>query len=131
MASSSTSILNRFMPRTLTGRRTLVGYIFIMPFILGFLLWFLTPALVAMWLTVHEWKFTTPPKYVGLANLERMWTDDRFWISLRVTTTYTLISVPVGLLLGFLLAQSTICLVLCQPLLTRFCGHGSLILSSD
>ena len=54
MASSSTSILNRFMPRTLTGRRTLVGYIFIMP--------------------------------------------------LRVTTTYTLISVPVGLLLGFLLA---------------------------
>ena len=104
MASSSTSILNRFMPRTLTGRRTLVGYIFIMPFILGFLLWFLTPALVAMWLTVHEWKFTTPPKYVGLANLERMRTDDRFWISLRVTTTYTLISVPVGLLLGFLLA---------------------------
>jgi len=98
------SILSRLTPRTLAGRRTLIGYIFIMPFILGFLLWFLTPALVAMWLTVHEWKFTTPPKYVGLANLERMWTDDRFWTSLRVTTTYTLISVPVGLLLGFLLA---------------------------
>jgi len=55
-------------------------------------------------LTVHEWKFTTPPEYVGLENLARLWTDDRFWLSLRVTTIYTLVSVPLGLLLGFILA---------------------------
>jgi multiple sugar transport system permease protein len=98
------TLIQRLTPRTLAGKRTVVGYIFIMPFILGFLIWFLIPAGVALWLTVHEWKFTTPPKYVGLANIIRLWTDNRFWISLRVTSTYTLIAVPLGLLFGFILA---------------------------
>ncbi len=94
----------RFLPRTLAGRRTLTGYIFISPFILGFLLWFLVPAGVALWLTVHDWNLIAPPKYVGAKHLVSMWEDDRFWTSLSVTTTYTLVSVPVGLVLGFGLA---------------------------
>ena len=95
---------DRFLPRTLAGRRTLTGYIFISPFILGFLLWFLVPAGVALWLTVHDWNLIAPPKYVGAKHLVSMWEDDRFWTSLSVTTTYTLVSVPVGLVLGFGLA---------------------------
>ncbi|GIK71997.1 MAG: putative ABC transporter permease protein YesP [Chloroflexota bacterium] len=94
----------RFLPRTLAGRRTLIGYIFISPFILGFLLWFIIPAGVALWLTVHDWNLISPPKYVGAKHLVTMWEDDRFWKSLSVTTTYTLVSVPVGLVLGFGLA---------------------------
>ncbi len=94
----------RFLPRTLAGRRTLVGYVFISPFILGFLLWFVIPAGVALWLTVHDWNLIAPPKYVGAKHLVSMWEDERFWKSLQVTTTYTLISVPVGLVLGFGLA---------------------------
>jgi multiple sugar transport system permease protein len=103
-AQLSTSWYSRFTPRTLAGRRTLVGYIFIMPFILGFLLWFLIPAAVAGWLTFHDWNLLTPPKYVGWANLQKMWADDLFWQALKVTTNYTLVAVPVGLLMGFILA---------------------------
>lgn len=88
----------------MAGRRTLIGYIFISPFILGFLLWFIIPAGVALWLTVHDWNLISPPKYVGAKHLVTMWEDDRFWKSLSVTTTYTLVSVPVGLVLGFGLA---------------------------
>lgn len=95
---------SRFSPRTIAGRRTLVGYIFISPFIFGFLLWFLLPAGVAGWLTFHDWNLTTDPKYVGLANLTKMWDDKLFWQALKVTTTYTLVAVPVGLVLGFTLA---------------------------
>ena len=94
----------RYSPRTLAGRRMITGYIFISPFILGFLLWFLAPALVALWLTVHDWNLISPPKYVGLKNIERMFTDKLFWQSLKVTLTYTLVSVPLGLVLGFILA---------------------------
>ena len=100
----ATHWFDRFLPRTLAGRRTLTGYIFISPFILGFLLWFLVPAGVALWLTVHDWNLIAPPKYVGAKHLVSMWEDDRFWTSLSVTTTYTLVSVPVGLVLGFGLA---------------------------
>ena len=100
----ATHWFDRFLPRTLAGRRTLTGYIFISPFSLGFLLWFLVPAGVALWLTVHDWNLIAPPKYVGAKHLVSMWEDDRFWTSLSVTTTYTLVSVPVGLVLGFGLA---------------------------
>ena len=100
----ATHWFDRFLPRTLAGRRTLTGYIFISPVILGFLLWFLVPAGVALWLTVHDWNLIAPPKYVGAKHLVSMWEDDRFWTSLSVTTTYTLVSVPVGLVLGFGLA---------------------------
>lgn len=94
----------RYSPRTLAGRRTIAGYIFISPFILGFLIWFLIPASVAMWLTFQEWNLISPPRYVGLANIARLWGDDLFWQSLKVTTTFTLVSVPLALLLGFGLA---------------------------
>ena len=72
LSTYSTHWYDRFTPRTLAGRRTLVGYVFIAPFILGFLLWFLIPAAVAGWLTFHDWNLLTPPKYVGLANLQSL-----------------------------------------------------------
>jgi len=95
---------NPFWPRTLAGQRTVIGYIFISPFILGFLFWFLAPALTAVWLTFQEWNLLSPPKYVGMANLQYLVNDDLFWQSLKVTTTYTLVYVPLNLVLGFLLA---------------------------
>ncbi len=101
---SATHWYDSISPRTLAGRRTIIGYIFISPFILGFLLWFLIPAGVALWLTVHDWNLISPPKYVGFKHLVTMAGDDRFWQSLKVTTTYTLVSVPLGLVLGFILA---------------------------
>ena len=88
---TTTHWYQRYSPRTLAGRRTLIGYTFISPFILGFVLWFLLPAVVAMWLTVHDWNLLSPPKFVGFKNFERMWNDKLFWQSLKVTVTYTLV----------------------------------------
>jgi multiple sugar transport system permease protein len=92
------------MPRTMGGRRTLTGYLFIMPFILGFLLWFLIPALVAVWLTFQRWNLISPPEYVGFENIVHLWNDKLFWQSLKVTINFTIVSVPLSLVLGFLLA---------------------------
>ncbi len=95
---------NRLTPRTMAGRRAVAGYIFISPFILGFVLWFLIPAATAGWLSFQDWNLLSPPKPVGFANFQKLWTDDLLWQSLKVTTIYTVVSVPVGLVLGFVLA---------------------------
>jgi multiple sugar transport system permease protein len=89
---------------TLQGRRTLAGYIFISPFILGVLIWVLIPALTAIWLVFQDWNLISPAKYVGLDNILRLGKDKLFWQALKVTTIYTLASVPLGLLLSFCLA---------------------------
>jgi multiple sugar transport system permease protein len=98
------AFVGKMMPRTLAGRRTLTGYLFIMPFILGFLLWFLVPALTAVWLTFQRWNLISPPEFVGMANITHLWEDKLFWQSLKVTVNFTIVSVPLGLVLGFLLA---------------------------
>ena len=84
--------------RTLRGRRTLTGYIFIGPFILGVLLWVLIPALTALWLVFHDWNLISPASYSGLDNILRLGGDKLFWQALKVTTLYTLAAVPLGLL---------------------------------
>jgi multiple sugar transport system permease protein len=100
------SKFNRFVHwfKTPSGRRTITGYLFIMPFILGVLFWVVYPSLMSAWLTVHEWNLITDPKYVGLKNFDKMFADKLFWKSLRVTTVYTFVSVPLGLIMAFLTA---------------------------
>jgi multiple sugar transport system permease protein len=86
------------------GRRTIVGYIFIAPFMLGFLLWFLIPALTSVWMAFQNWNMINPPKFIGLDNFKKIATDKLFWQSLKVTTVYTAVSVPLSLVVAFLLA---------------------------
>ncbi|MBI1881160.1 MAG: sugar ABC transporter permease [Chloroflexi bacterium] len=90
--------------RTLRGRRTLMGYIFIGPFILGVLVWVGIPASTALWLVFQDWNLIAPAKYSGLDNILRLGGDKLFWQALKVTTIYTLASVPLGLLLSFIMA---------------------------
>lgn len=90
---------------TLTQRRNFNGYLFISPFILGFLIWFLIPALIALYLTFHRWNLINPPEYVGLANIERLFNDPLLPQSLRATFIYTVVSVPLGLVVSFSLAM--------------------------
>jgi multiple sugar transport system permease protein len=89
---------------TLTQRRNITGYIFIAPFILGFIFWFLIPAIVAGYLTFQKWDLISPPKYVGLDNIQHLFNDPLLIQSLKATFVYTFLSVPLSLLLSFFLA---------------------------
>ena len=101
---TSLSWYDRFLPKTISGRRTLTGYVFISPFILGVLLWFLVPALTAFWLVFNEWNLISSPSFVGLKNIWKLFDDTLLLQSLKVTVIYTVVSVPVGLVLSFFLA---------------------------
>lgn len=89
---------------TLSQRRNITGYIFIMPFILGFLFWFLAPALVSVYLTFQKYNLISAPKYVGFDNIARLFSDPLLPQSLKATFLYTFLSVPLGLVLSFFLA---------------------------
>lgn len=90
---------------SLKQRRTIMGYIFISPFILGFILWFLIPAAVAAHLTFQKWNLLAPPSYIGTANIEKLFKDPLLPQSLKATFVYTFFSVPFGLVFAFFLAS--------------------------
>ena len=89
---------------SLRHKEALAGYVFILPAVLGFILWTAGPMLYSLWLSFHSWNLVQPPKWVGLGNYQQMWNDRIFWASVRATLTYAAILVPLFQLLSFSMA---------------------------
>jgi multiple sugar transport system permease protein len=86
-------------------KRHLIGYAFIAPWLLGFLVFVLGPFVVSIYLSFTRYEVVTSPVWVGLSNYRRLLTDDPlFWKSLTITLKYALVAVPVGILAGVALA---------------------------
>ncbi|NMB11476.1 MAG: sugar ABC transporter permease [Firmicutes bacterium] len=80
-------------------------YLFISPWIIGFLLFLGGPIVASAVLSFTDWNLLNPPSWVGVDNYLTIFTDDdMFWQSLKVTAIYTGASVPLGLMLSLLLA---------------------------
>ncbi len=81
------------------------GYIFLIPWLLGLLIFILGPILASAYFSFQEYDVVSPPRFIGLENYIRAFTADKqFWPSLWRTLYYSLIVVPVGLVGSLLLA---------------------------
>lgn len=86
-------------------RKSLTGYAFIAPWIIGFLAFTAYPFLSSVYLSFTRYDIVTPPVWVGAANYHTLLTGDAlFWKSLGVTFKFALIAVPLGIILGVSLA---------------------------
>ena len=92
----------RMTPRLL--RRNLAGWLFASPWIIGFLLWTVGPMIASLWIALTEWDLITSPRWVGLANVTAMFDDELVAQALKVTTIYAVVSVPIHIVVGLLLA---------------------------
>jgi multiple sugar transport system permease protein len=83
---------------SLTQRKALLGYLYISPFLLGFLLFVLGPALASAYFSLTEYQILSPPRFAGLANYARIARGDPlFWKSLGNTLYYAGLAVPLSL----------------------------------
>lgn len=94
----------RNKPSAMARREAVVGFIFISPWLLGFIVFLAGPILVSLYLSFTTYKPGLTPTFIGLANYTRMFGDALFYQSLRVTSIYTLLSVPVSLVTALVLA---------------------------
>lgn len=80
-------------------------YMFISPWLLGFLVFTAGPMLFAIYLSFTRWDVIGSPQWIGLANFKELFFDDpQFWISLKVTAIYSVIAVPLHLSSSLLVA---------------------------
>ena len=82
----------------------LVGYAFLAPWLIGFLVFVAGPMLASAALAFTDYNVITPPRFVGLANFEKLSEDPRFYISLYNTAFYTFLGVPAQLAVAMVLA---------------------------
>lgn len=86
-------------------REALDGYVAISPWLIGFVVLTLIPIAVSIYLSFTQWTIVEAPTWVGLDNYVRMFTaDPLFWQALKVTGLFVLISLPLKLVLGLMLA---------------------------
>jgi len=82
-----------------------VAYVFLMPWIIGILVFTLGPMLLSLLMGFADWDIITPARWRGAGNYAEMFTKDpRFWKSLWVTLVYTVFSVPLGMIVSLALA---------------------------
>ncbi len=80
------------------------GFLFVLPNTAGVLLFFVLPVIAAFVLGFVQWDLIQAPQWVGLGNYAALLQDPLFWIGLRNTIIYTVVSVPVSVFLSLLLA---------------------------
>ncbi len=86
-------------------KEAIVGYLFVSPWIIGFLAFTLWPFLQSIYLSFTRYNIVSPAKWVGTANYRMLLTQDPlFWHSAWVTIRFALFAVPLGIIFGIALA---------------------------
>jgi multiple sugar transport system permease protein len=86
-------------------KENLVGYLFISPWLVGFLVFTLYPFIQSIYLSFTRYNIVSPAKWVGTANYRMLLTQDElFWKSALVTVKYAAVAVPLGIVAGVGLA---------------------------
>ncbi len=91
---------------SLLRREALDGYIFILPWIIGFLVFIAGPMVASFLISFMRWEIVTPPAWVGVEQYRKLLNDSRFYLSLYNTAYYVFIGVPLHLLLALLAAMA-------------------------
>lgn len=87
-------------------KESVAGYIFILPFIIGFLAFSLLPILISFYLSFTDYDILGKAKFIGLDNYIRMFTqDEKIWKTFGVTFFYAIISVPLKLIMALAVAM--------------------------
>lgn len=82
------------------------GYLFLVPWILGMVLFLAGPTLVSLYLSFTNFNMLQPARWVGLQNYIRLFTQDsRYMTAMQVTFTYVAFAVPLNLAFALALAM--------------------------
>jgi multiple sugar transport system permease protein len=94
----------RITSRTL--KEGISGYLFILPWLLGFLIFTIYPMLSSLYYSLTDYDLLTKANFIGLRNYINIFTSDkRFWKSVEVTFIYSFFQVPIKLAFALFIAM--------------------------
>jgi len=85
-------------------RETLTAWLFLLPSLIGFLIFTAGPVVAAGVISLLNWNLFSAPTWAGLKNFARLGPDPTFWSALGNTAYFTFVSVPVTILVSLALA---------------------------
>ena len=79
-------------------------YLFISPWLIGFVVFTAGPIIASLFYSLNHYDVVTPPRWHGLGNYVRLFSEQLFWQSLKVTALYAMGSVTLGILTSLFIA---------------------------
>ena len=80
------------------------AYLFLSPWLIGLIGFWMIPIVASLLLSFSEYAIITPPRWLGFENYRELFGDRTFWVSIRVTLKYMVLSVPLYIITGLLLS---------------------------
>lgn len=78
---------------TMKRREAMAAYLFVLPAVIGFVGFYVWPALSGLFYSFTDFDLLTEPEFIGLANYEKLLGDEIFWNALGVTSYYVAINI--------------------------------------
>ena len=104
-AAPKVGFFQRYSQMGRTERRNLkLGLLFISPWIVGFLAFFVYPIFYTFRISFTRYSGFGEPEWIGLDNYRDLLEYDLFWTALYNTLYYTLLAVPIGVVVAMMLA---------------------------
>jgi multiple sugar transport system permease protein len=89
---------------SLARQEELLAYLFILPSLLGFVIFLVVPMIASLGISFYDWELLTPPQFAGLKNYAALFTDNVFKDVVVNTVYYTFGLVPLNLVVSLGLA---------------------------
>src|SRR5215470_6864863 len=80
------------------------GYLFILPVVLGLIIWTFGPMIASAFYSLTDYKITEAPVYIGFQNFIDLFNDSLFIQSLSVTLRYAVMILILGQIFSLALA---------------------------
>ena len=87
-----------------TRRNLVAGLLFTSPWLVGFLAFYLYPAIASLYYSFTDFRILEAPRWVGLDNFEKIAADPLFWKSLANTLYLAVIGLPLSILSALAIA---------------------------
>src|SRR5277367_5791959 len=85
-------------------RNLLKGLAFLSPWLIGFTVFTLLPIILSAYFSLCDYALLQPPVYRGTENYRALAHDPVFWQSMKVTAKFTVLALPLGMIVALMLA---------------------------
>jgi multiple sugar transport system permease protein len=85
-------------------RNLLKGLAFLSPWMIGFTVFTLLPIILSAYFSLCDYALLQPPVYRGTENYRALAHDPVFWQSMKVTAKFTILALPLGMIVALALA---------------------------
>lgn len=85
-------------------KRQRAGFYFILPWLIGLIVFTALPMLAAVYISMTDWDIVGNAEFIGLQNYVKLFQEDNFWRSLWVTVRYAVIAVPLTIITSLTIA---------------------------